>query len=208
MSKHAPPEPLRRANVREASAALAAAFFEDPLTRFLLPDDGSRTRWLRFLHESHLRSILPEGHVYRVGDGEIAGVIGVLPPDRYPMPSARTLGYLARLIWRLPSGGFPLGRVLRGLQAMRLIEKLHVQEPHWYVSVLGVQPERQGTGLGGALLSPVLSWTDRDRLPAYLETAKETNLSFYGHFGFEVIHQVDTPGGGPPIWTMLRQPVG
>ncbi len=208
MSKLAPLEPLRRTKIRQASATLAAAFFDDPLTRFLLPDEDSRTRWLRLLHESHLRSVLPDDHVYRVGDDGIAGIIGVLPPDRYPMPVSRSLGYLLRLIWRLPSGGFPLGRVLRGLQAMRLIERIHLRERHWYVSVLGVHPERQGAGLGGALLSPVLAWADRDRLPAYLETAKEKNLSFYGHFGFEVVEKVDTPGGGPPIWTMLRQPVG
>jgi len=27
-------------------------------------------------------------------------------------------------------------------------------------------------------------------------------------FGFEVMQEVSIPGGGPPIWTMLRQPVG
>ena len=54
-----------------------------------------------------------------------------------------------------------------------MIDRLHIKEPHWYVFVLGVRPERQGEGLGRALLDPALARADRDRLPAYLETTKE-----------------------------------
>jgi GNAT superfamily N-acetyltransferase len=200
--------PLSEAKVPEASASLADAFYDDPLSRFMFPGEQSRTKWLRLLHRAHLRLIMPEGHVYAVGEGGVAGTIGLLPPGGHPLPLGRTLRYLASLTWRLPSGGFPLGKVVRALQAQHLIDRLHIREPHWYVSVLGVHPASQGTGLGRALLDTPLAWADRDRLPTYLETANERNLTFYRRFGFEVVQQVDTPGGGPPIWTMLRPPVG
>ncbi len=208
MSTIALAEPLSPAKLREASVTLAAAFYDDPAARFLLPQAGARSRWLRLIHEASLRLVLPEGHVYAVAGESVEGAVGLVPPGRYPLPSGRFFRYLAGLVWRLPSGGFPLGRVVRALQAQRLIDRLHVRQPHWYVSVLGVHPDRQGLGLGRALLDPALARADRDRLPAYLETAKESNLSFYRHFGFEVVHQVNIPGGGPPIWTMLREPVG
>lgn len=187
---------------------LASSFHDDPFSRFMLPDERARPRWLRLIHHADLRQILPEGHVYTIGGHEMAGVIGLVPPGRYPLPTVRFLRYAASLAWRLPFGGFSLGRVVRALQAHRLVDRSHVKERHWYVYLLGVHPDRQGTGLGRALLEPALALADRDRLPTYLETTKEINLGFYGRFDFESVQQVSTPGGGPPIWTMLRPPQG
>ena len=200
--------PLSPQKIAEASRSLAAAFFDDPTSRFLLPREQSRDRWLRRIHEASLHYVLPEGHVHTIDGDEVSGVIGVVPPGRYPLPGARFLRHLVPIILRLPTGGFPLGRAVRALQAQGMIDRLHVKEPHWYVAVLGVLPERQGEGLGRALLDPALARADRDRLPTYLETSNERNLTFYGRFGFEVMQEVSIPGGGPPIWTMLRQPVG
>ncbi|MFQ5472638.1 MAG: N-acetyltransferase, partial [Dehalococcoidia bacterium] len=63
-------------------------------------------------------------------------------------------------------------------------------------------------GVGSALMQPGLEQADRDRVPCYLETAKEINVKFYGKHGFEVVRKIDLVGGGPPVWTMLREPVG
>ena len=173
--------PLSRQKVAEASRSLAAAFFDDPTSHFLLPREESRGKWLRLIHRAGLRQVLPEGHVYAAtgGDG-IAGVIGLVPPGRYPLSTARFLRHFVPIILRLPTGGFSPGRAVRGLQAQGMIERMHIKEPHWYVFVLGVRPERQGEGLGRALLDPALARADRDRLPTYLETTKEQNLAFYG----------------------------
>ena len=46
---------------------------------------------------------------------------------------------------------------------------------HWYLQYLGVEPRRQGKGLGGALLAPVLERCDGEGVPAHLETSTERN---------------------------------
>lgn len=200
--------PLSPRKIAEASRSLAAAFFDDPTSRFLLPREQSRDRWLQLIHEASLRHVLSEGHVQAIDGDEVSGVIGLVPPGRYPLPTTRFLRHIVPIILQLPTGGFPLGRAVRALQAQAMIDRLHIKEAHWYVAVLGVLPERQGEGLGRALLDPALARADRDRLPTYLETSNERNLTFYGRFGFEVMQEVSIPGGGPPVWTMLRQPVG
>ena len=200
--------PLSPQKIAEASRSLAAAFFDDPTSRFLLPREQSRGRWLRLIHQASLRHLLPEGHVHTIeGDG-VSGVIGLVSPGRYPLPTVRFLRHIIPIVLRLPTGGFSPGRAVRALHAQGMIERLHLKETHWYVALLGVRPERQGEGLGRALLDPALARADRDRLPTYLETSNERNLTFYGRFGFEVMQEVSIPGGGPPVWTMLRQPVG
>ena len=206
MSVTAPVEPLAQERIAEASATLAAAFHDDPLSRFLFPHEESRNRWLRLLNGAGLRLALPEGHVYTPAGQGVPGVVALVPPGRYPLPVWRTLRFLVSVIWRPPPFGPPLRSMVRGLRLMRKVERLHLREPHWYVHVLAVHPSQQGKGLGGALLELGLARADGQRLPVYLETSNPRNLTFYGHFGFEVLQEVDTPGG-PPLWTMLRQPM-
>ena len=78
--------------------------------------------------------------------------------------------------------------------------------PHWYLGVLATDPARQGTGLGRAVTTPMLAAADRAGLPAYLETASDTNVAIYRRLGFEVVREVDMPDGGPRCWLMRRDP--
>lgn len=72
--------------------------------------------------------------------------------------------------------------------------------------MLGVEPESQSQGIGTGLLAPMLRRLDESDLPCYLETDKERTLGFYHRFGFQVRHEGLVPGGGPPVWTMVREP--
>jgi predicted N-acetyltransferase YhbS len=86
------------------------------------------------------------------------------------------------------------------------IEQLHPPEPHMYLAVLGTDPGRQGEGIGGRLMAPVLEECDRDGVAAYLESSKERNLAYYSRFGFRVTSELDLPRG-PRVWGMWRDPL-
>ena len=79
----------------------------------------------------------------------------------------------------------------------------HPHEPHWYLAFIGVDPARQGQGLGSALLKAGLARCDADGLMAYLESSHPKNVPLYERFGFEVMGVVQ-PGDFPPIYPMLR----
>jgi ribosomal protein S18 acetylase RimI-like enzyme len=79
---------------------------------------------------------------------------------------------------------------------------LHPTEPHWYLSVLGVDPELQRQGVGRRLLNAWLLHVEAKALPAYLETDQETNIGFYEPAGFEVVRELRV--FGLPIWCMRR----
>ncbi len=87
-------------------------------------------------------------------------------------------------------------------------EKLHPRAPHWYLALLGTDPDRQGSGLGSAALQPVLDLCDTEGQAAYLESSKEGNVPFYERHGFEVTGTVDLGRGGtgPRLWLMWREP--
>ena len=99
---------------------------------------------------------------------------------------------------------------MKFMGAMNHLEHLHkrdVPPEHWYLFVLGVEPDRQGQGVGGKMIAPILERADKDQLPCYLETMKERNVTFYQKHGFEVIVD-DVFPDGPRYWTMKRTPIG
>jgi GNAT superfamily N-acetyltransferase len=81
----------------------------------------------------------------------------------------------------------------------------HPTEPHWYLAILGVQPNRQSKGYGAALVQNILQECDRTQIPAYLESSNPRNVSFYQRHGFEVIGTIQA-GASPTIFPMIRYP--
>jgi GNAT superfamily N-acetyltransferase len=77
---------------------------------------------------------------------------------------------------------------------------------HWYLAFIGMEPSRQGRGLGGALLGPVLARAHHKRVPCYLETFLARNVPFYRRHGFKVVAEGTLPESGLAFWTMRREP--
>ena len=84
------------------------------------------------------------------------------------------------------------------------MDEAHPRFPHWYLPWLGVDPARQGQGLGGDLLAHGLQRVDEDHLPAYLETPNPRTIPLYERHGFEVTGQTQSPTC-PPVTLMLRR---
>jgi len=63
---------------------------------------------------------------------------------------------------------------------------------------------RQGQGLGSALVEMGTSRADAAGVPCYLETAMDSNITFYRKRGFEVVGQADC--FGHTLTGMVREP--
>jgi GNAT superfamily N-acetyltransferase len=87
----------------------------------------------------------------------------------------------------------------------RAMAHFHPHEAHWYLPLVGVDPLRQGRGLGSAILQEGLRRCDADGLPAYLENSNPKNTGLYERLGFEAIGLIQ-PADFPPMQPMLRRP--
>ena len=83
------------------------------------------------------------------------------------------------------------------------IRSYHPEGAHWYLAAVGVDPARQGEGLGSAMIKEGLRLCDAEGLPAYLESSNPRNIPLYERHGFEVMGVVQ-PGDYPPLYPMLR----
>jgi len=86
------------------------------------------------------------------------------------------------------------------------VEEHEPLEPLLYLSHIGVAPERQGEGLGTALMRDGLDRAQDDDVPIWLETSRADNVTYYERFGFSTTVDEDAPDGGPHIWFMRRDP--
>lgn len=193
------------ASTSRAIATLTEAFFRDPLTEFLLANVGTRARWLTLCMELLLGLSEKCGQVHTVDDDR--GVLGVFPPGRYPYSLATGSALFARMVLRGLSPRFPVSAGVNFLKLTYQCDQRHIKEPHWYVLVIGVHPQRQGRGLSRQLFAPVLTQADHAGLPCYLENSNPKNLAVYSRFGFKVLDEIRPMERGPPLFLMRRDPV-
>jgi GNAT superfamily N-acetyltransferase len=186
------------ADVTALSRALAAAFEDDPIFAWLLPDRRRRhDRLLRFFALELGDVVLPTGAAWMSAEGSGASL--ELPPGGWRMP-------LQLQALHAPQFVAVFGRSLpRALITITKMERKHLREPHLYVPYVGVAPEAQGAGLGTRLLGRTLERADADGLPTYLEATSEQNAALYARLGFEHLGAF-TVLGSPPLWPMRRPP--
>jgi ribosomal protein S18 acetylase RimI-like enzyme len=101
------------------------------------------------------------------------------------------------------------GPFLKFMAANEIMDKIHkarAPEPHWYLVVVGVDPELQGQGVGSAIVRDGLALADRESKPCYLDTSERRNLAFYERLGFVVLEEAILGKGGPKAWAMRREP--
>ncbi|MGW4631321.1 GNAT family N-acetyltransferase [Nocardia sp. NPDC004415] len=189
-----------RADARELGTTLAAAFQDDPVMSWIVPDPRRRAAGLPHFFTAMARHVYtPFGACELATDPGAAGAGATLwgPPGHWhgtPAADLRTLPGILRAFGR---------RTMAGKQLGELLAENHPREPHWYLSMIGTTPEARGAGFGQALLRSRLDRVDAEGAAAYLESSNPDNIGYYERFGFAVTGELRVPGG-PPLWPMWR----
>ena len=176
---------------------LVAAFVDDPVMTWGIPDARRRPEILRAFFEITVDVFQPYGELYITDPISAAGAVWVPPGGQ---PAGEEAEQLVALYLEATQENSE-----RFLAAIELMDECHPQEPHDYLFFLATQPEWQGRGLGSALLREVLDRCDREGRPAYLEATNEGCRRLYQRHGFEVTAEIALPDG-PTMWPMWREP--
>ena len=189
----------------KAGDVLGQAFEADPLWRVTFTDPDTRPELLVSMFTRLAKATVAAGGVAETTRG-IEAVALWLPPGK-------KVGFMAMVKSRFALPRFAMGlpaddrkRMLAVLGQLEERKKALMRKPHWYLSAVGVSPERQGEGLGAALVRSGLHRADEDNVSVYLETETEGNVRFYQHLGFDVVEQITAAGLDLPVWLMTRPP--
>jgi GNAT superfamily N-acetyltransferase len=185
------------ADVNAISQMLGRAFWDDPLTSFLIPDVKRRVVALPRMFRLLLKLGLPHGACHVTSGYECATLWR--PPNQWHVH-----------FWQYITNGPELlgvfgGNALKVMSTMDRIEKQHPKAPHWYLQTIGTDPPKQGKGFASLIMRHQLDKADAAGTPCYLESSKDTNIPVYRSFGFEVTGEIRIPDG-PTLWPMWRNP--
>jgi len=173
--------PASPSDLGEAVSCLATAFGQDPITGYLLQTGtGYRERVSQFfsiLMRARLALQMPV-FVARNGAG-IRGASMGYSTSRPEWPSDLTEEW-DRFEKAIP--GIP-GRMS---VYDEVAAKFKPSDPHYYLGVIGTDPNSHGQGTGTQLLRAFCEASANDPLSSgvYLETAQASNLKFYERAGF------------------------
>ncbi|OQP50245.1 GNAT family N-acetyltransferase [Niastella populi] len=177
----------------QATAVLTLAFSNDPMARWSLPDAAKFLAAFPLLTKAFGGSSF-EGGTSFIAEG-FAGAALWLPPGVGPDDES-----LVRILVENASDDIKDDMP----KIFEQMEEFHPAEPHWYLPMIGVDPARQGDGVGSALMAEALKVIDRNGAIAYLESSNPRNISLYKRHGFEVIGEIQS-GSSPTVRPMLRK---
>jgi ribosomal protein S18 acetylase RimI-like enzyme len=193
-----------RADVPELTAVLSRAFANEPPFTWVQPDDALRARAQPAMFYGALRYIYPveRGTEVLLDTGAILGGAIWAPPGRWKAPPWQRLRVIPGLIRALSIRHFRQ-YAQRGKAVEDALHRAHPLDPHWYLAMLGTDPQAQGKGVGSALVRSGLERCDRDGEHAYLECL-EPLVPYYEGFGFEITGKIEMPEEVPDQVSMWR----
>jgi GNAT superfamily N-acetyltransferase len=194
---------LAESQVEIGAELFARVFRNAPDMKYLI-GDNTRIQDQTILHyyQSIIRIGLLDGEVYTTPN--LDGVAVWVSPENAQL----NLGILFRtgfLKAILQMGLRPLGRFIRSASYLDNLQKQAISGPCWILVLLGVEPSKQGKGIGGMLIQPILACADAEGVSCYVESADERNLGFYKRQGFAIVKHGQVPKGGPEVWVMVRE---
>jgi len=182
-----------------AIETLALAFHADPVWSWAFPDPERRLEQHRAVWGLVAEAALSYESAWLTGD--CAAVALWIPPGKpelRPEDEERLPSLLAELL------GAGAARVLNTFERF---EAAHPErEPHYYLSLLGTNPDHRGQGLGMGLLADGLARVDAEGAPAFLESSNPVNTPRYERLGFTVCGEFELPEDGPSVTQMWREP--
>jgi GNAT superfamily N-acetyltransferase len=177
---------------------LAAAFFDDPVTEWLIPDVARRQEVIHRVFELYATAYIRHDETYTAAGGD--GVALWLPPNRELLTPEQGEAFGADI------------EALLGEDARRagILEETfaehHPTEPAYYLQLVATVPDAQGRGIGSALMREVLRQADWERMPAYLEATTLRSRALYERHGYVPRGEFTLPEDGPTLWPMWREP--
>ncbi len=188
---------IRRASeddVGRVARTVCLAFADDPVMRWLVPDDDEYEAQHQVMFGNVARRWLATESLWCTDD--VVAIAGWVPPGRPEVDPDGVVQY--------EHPGWRLARFAALREAMGANTP---PEPHWYLNMLATHPDWQRQGLGGSLMGTVFELADEQGLPCYLETETAANVAYYRHHGFVIRSEWDVATAdseGPHMWGMLR----
>jgi ribosomal protein S18 acetylase RimI-like enzyme len=197
---------IRPDDLDAAAEVLARAFQDDPGALIVEPDPALRHHADRTLFAPVVRWAIPFGRtlVAVAPQGSIVGVATFVPAGHATANDEEMVAAgLLEAVAAVPEAA------ARMAPMVGYLEELHaraIEGPHARLDFFGVDPDAQGSGIGGRLIDAGHATIDANGERCYLETFTTKNVVFYEKRGYRVVIDGTVPGTETPVWGLVREP--
>ena len=185
-------------------AEVAADAYKDyPLHNWLTKGKYDKTA-SELIMQISLKTMTEDAVIYADSE-EMNGFAVWLP---FGFTGSKTIPFLANggLKLILHSGPGIIGRLLTYETYAMNLKKEFTDNYDWYLYNLSIKKDAQGKGLASKLMRPMLQFCDDEKMIAYLETNKESNVGMYRHYGFDLMKEELIPKSPVTHYAMVRHP--
>ena len=191
------------ARSEEAVAALADAFHDYPVMRYIIGEAGEDyDRRLHLLIGLFVAGRLLRGNpILAIEDAGRAVAVATTTPSGEQIEPPELVAIRAAL-WQELGGGAKS----RSEQLIAIWERLAVPGPQYHLNMLGVRRSHAGRGLGRVLLDAVHEMSRRDATSegVSLSTEDPKNVLLYQHCGYKVTSH-ERVSDDLETWIMFRE---
>jgi GNAT superfamily N-acetyltransferase len=182
------------------ASLFSVGFLEDPMHRWLFPDDDDRARLHPAFFAPLVAMALKDGEVWTTQNRNGAALW--LPFDARADSHGPGLGDL----FEATLGPEYAERLREYDRQASVVHPAHCD--HACLAFVVVRPGLTGRGIGTALLEKRLAALDRQGVPAYLEATNADSARLYERLGFGHLDGAIRMPGGPVLRPMWREPAG
>ena len=190
-------------DLRRLAEVAADAYRDYPLHNWLTKGKYDE-KASRLLMQISLKTMTEDAVIYADSE-EINGFAAWLP---FGFTGNKALPFMLNggLALFLHAGFGLIGRLQSFETYAMNLKKEFTDHYDWYLFNLSVKRDAQGKGIASKLMRPMLQFCDDERMVAYLETNKGSNVGLYQHYGFEVMSEGLVPNTSVPHYAMVRRP--
>ena len=195
---------IREDQIDVAAGILARAFHTDPPMVYAVPDAAERARVLPPFMKTFVTDASMFGEPLTTADRPQAVALWLPLDDLRDTPERDRAAGLNQIPKIFGAEAFT-----RLMHIARMSERFHEHAApgrHLYLQWLGVEPARQGQGLGSSLIRPMTERADAEGLRCYLDTFQPRNVALYQKHGFKIVVEEVEPHSGVRGWGFLREP--
>lgn len=186
-------------------AQVAADAYQDYPLHNWLTNGKYDAKASKLIMQITLKTMVSDAVIY-ADSPEINGFAVWLP---FGFTGSKTLPFLLNggLELILHAGLGIIGRLLTYENYAMNLKKSFTDNYDWYLYNLSVRKDSQGKGVASKLLRPMLTFCDDEKMVAYLETNKQTNVGLYEHYGFALKKEEQIPKSPVTHYAMVREPM-
>lgn len=191
---------LEKKDIDKAVETLSRSFCDYPLLEYIMGEKYNKENVKIFLKFMVKYAVL-YGEAYAASSG-IEGIILFTDFENYNFTLVRVLRCGGLSFMKFAKD---VGRRFKEFDEFSLkMHKNSIKDPHKYLMMIGVDPEKQSKGFGKKLLLSTLKLCEDKGEPCYLETHSHENVVIYKKYGFKVVSKDTIPGTDIIHFSMVK----